>query len=717
MARIQARSAESIEKGLKPGWCLHWHHQVYRVLAVDPINPFIIHVENCATSEPSMLRMEDLLLADGGREGPPLFAPTLERLQKEIESLKPPPDLAPTSGIPQALLEKADRIIYVVETVERMVAERESRATLRGEKLQHTTALGWACSMLDDPVRLTAYYKYRRCYRQHNGDRVSIAVSLRRATYKKMKMDKAQLHFIDTLILRYYARSRPTTPLTLYRVAESVIKRTNSFWVDPDKCGKLIPENLVEELLDHRLPIKAILDNAEKRRLLTHIELPSRAWFYQYLHWFEAQPEHGKAVVIARHGKEAWEREHMVFDTFVHRAAQPLQYVFADHYLLDVFIVDEATRSRIDRLWLTVLIDAYSRCILGMALLYETPCIESIQNALLHAIWPKKSHAELGIVGDWACYGIPQQLYLDNAWAHHSHSLEDLARAVSHGGKYDTIDLVFRPPYKGRYGALIERFFGNLSGQIKQSLPGAILSSDPKHVRDAAKQACLLYDDIYRFVQQMIVDYQNSPHSELEGMTPHEKWCEGMRSGINLVPPLTDRVRRLFLRKSPETRVITRKGISVFGLHYWSPDLSGAEHVDKNGKRIEYSFRYDPSDISTITLYRGEIWIGDLRAKELRLADGSLKHISLWEREMAKDLAQDFSTGRRDWLAYVNEIDELSKRRTGEKKKAHQKLKRPVQGSSSSVDVQAMEKATSGGSKTDSEYTRLLANFLKMDSN
>lgn len=104
MARIQARSAESIEKGLKPGWCLHWHHQVYRVLAVDPINPFIIHVENCATSEPSMLRMEDLLLADGGREGAPLFAPTLERLQKEIESLKPPPDLAPTSGIPQVLL-------------------------------------------------------------------------------------------------------------------------------------------------------------------------------------------------------------------------------------------------------------------------------------------------------------------------------------------------------------------------------------------------------------------------------------------------------------------------------------------------------------------------------------------------------------------------------------------------------------------------------------
>ena len=89
----------------------------------------------------------------------------------------------------------------------------------------------------------------------------------------------------------------------------------------------------------------------------------------------------------------------------------PLQYVFADHYLLDVFIVDEATRSKISRLWLTVLIDAYSRCILGMALLEENPCIESIQSALLHAIWPKSSHTNLGIKGEWACYGIPRNSF------------------------------------------------------------------------------------------------------------------------------------------------------------------------------------------------------------------------------------------------------------------------------------------------------------------
>ena len=82
-----------------------------------------------------------------------------------------------------------------------------------------------------------------------------------------------------------------------------------------------------------------------------------------------------------------------------------------------------------------VLIDAYSRSVLGFALLYEDPCIESIQQALQHAIWPKSGLRELGIEGEWPCYGIPLQLSLDNAWCHHSHSLEDLAREISMNGR------------------------------------------------------------------------------------------------------------------------------------------------------------------------------------------------------------------------------------------------------------------------------------------
>ena len=58
-------------------------------------------------------------------------------------------------------------------------------------------------------------------------------------------------------------------------------------------------------------------------------------------------------------------------------------------------------------------------------------------------------------------------IVLDNAWCHHSHSLEDLAKEISMGGRYNSIDLVFRKPYRARYGALIERFNGTLSARYQ----------------------------------------------------------------------------------------------------------------------------------------------------------------------------------------------------------------------------------------------------------
>ena len=82
---------------------------------------------------------------------------------------------------------------------------------------------------------------------------------------------------------------------------------------------------------------------------------------------------------------------------------------------------------------------------------------------MAHSVWPKELPPDLGVAGDWVCFGIPQMLFLDNAWAHQSHSLVNLARLISQGGRYTDITLVWRPPYKGRYGALIERYFRNLS--------------------------------------------------------------------------------------------------------------------------------------------------------------------------------------------------------------------------------------------------------------
>ncbi len=706
---------------MQPGHFLHWQGQQYRLLPGDGTDPLTLQVENVTTAEQQTIRMEELLFCSGDDEAEPVFAPTLAGLQHELEHRAQNPASMPIhpDGLPANLLEKADTIVTVVETVERLVAAEEGRARLHpdGGKFKRTSAIERACTKLNEPVKAVTYYKYRRLYRQTGGNQNQIAAALRRSTFNQTRLGRAQLHFIDTHIMRFYARSgrfRPR-PSTVYEIAKATLKRTNGLWVDPERCVGQMPENLVEELLNPKLPFSAISDNLEKARLLKDTRLPSRSWFYQYLRWFEHQPEHGKTVITARYGQEVWEREQMVFDNFVNRATMPLQYVFADHWLVDVFTVDEATRSQLDRLWLTLLIDAYSRSVLGLALLYEAPCIESIQSALRHAIWPKTSPPEVEIKAEWVCYGIPQQLFLDNAWAHHSHSLENLARVIGQNGRYNSIDLIFRPPYKGRYGGLIERRFGNFSGQMKERLPGAIRSNDPKVLRRrAAKEACLLYQDLYRIIYEMIVTYQYTSHRELEGLTPHQKWLEGMQLGLPMVPPLTPAIERLFWRMSPETRAINHEGISAFGLHYWSPDLAGIQRVSQDGRSVPYNFSYEPADISHLALFRDGHWVTDVLAKELRLADDSTLSVSLWERKIARILARRDGQSCRDWLSYLYNIDEMTQRRLTEKKRARRSQANQTATAKQKVNFQTIETVLEQSYLNGSQqnYTELLTDFV-----
>jgi hypothetical protein len=691
---MRARSMETL---LRPGWYCRWRKQSYRILVFD-LDTLSVQMERLADSEMVTFRLDDLLTVDH----PPVFAPTLPAMDVQFVQDRSP---VIADNLPESWLAQADRIITVVETVEALVTEEAGRAQGWGAPFRRTAAIQRAVSQLAHPVALSTFYKYRQRYDRCHGSRTQLAAELRRSTFNQTKMDKAQLHFVDTLVLRYYARQRPLRPATLYRLARSVLERTDNHWINPAVCGQEAPENLVEELLDHRIPMPVILDNPEKRVLLTRITLPSQGWFYPYLRWFEAQPNQGRAVVTARYGEERWDRQYRVFDTFVTQATLPLQYVFADHWLLDVFTVDEATRRECNRLWLTALIDAYSRCVLGIALLYEAPGILSIQQALQHAIWPKTSHRGLDVAGEWVCFGIPQQLSLDNAWAHHSHSLEDLARHISQGGRYSSIDLVFRPPYLGRYGALIERFFGNLSAQVKEHLPGAIQSSQPKHQRQAAQQACLLYGDLNRFLHQLILTYQHPPHSELGGMTPHERWLEGMQSGVPLVPPATPGTIRLFWRMHPDTRVMTRKGISAFGMHYWSVQWGGVERMGRDGRPIQYRLRYDPTDISRIALFREGQWIGDGEAKELRQPDGSVRSLSLAERQLGKQVARAAGVPPVNWLSFVQELDRLGEQRLREKRQAQGERQRS--GAVTTSRLVAHEVSTDGA-----DYTDLLAQFV-----
>ncbi len=395
---------------IQPGHYIFWQQRTYQVITPDPDNALLLHAQSLEDAPGTTLSLLDLLATPRTSPSAPLFAPTQTALHQQIEEQYGYAPGTTTHDLPDSYVIKAHIITSVVETVRSLVSGDERRAKARGEPLSHEQAIRRALLTINKTtirmeVRgtsqeiklhagLTSYYKYERLYETYQGDEAQIAASFRRSTFRLPHMKPAQFHFIDTCLLLYYGHTRVTKE-RVYKLAEDILKRTKGYWIDPDRCGASIPENLVTELLDLKIPMQAVLDNPEKKPLLTQIEMPSTGWFSGYTRYIEAQPDQGEQIMTERLGKGMWEQFHLVFDTFVHRAQFPLQYVFADHWLLDAWIIDEETRTKPSRLWLTLLIDAYSRSILGMALLYEDPCIESIQQALKHAIWKKTRVANL----------------------------------------------------------------------------------------------------------------------------------------------------------------------------------------------------------------------------------------------------------------------------------------------------------------------------------
>ena len=87
-------------------------------------------------------------------------------------------------------------------------------------------------------------------------------------------------------------------------------------------------------------------------------------------------------------------------------ADYPLAVAQIDHTAMDVIVVDEEHRQPIQRPSLTVVIDVYSRMVLGFAIYLEKPSAFTAGLAIAHAVLPKEDWlAGVGVHADWPCWG------------------------------------------------------------------------------------------------------------------------------------------------------------------------------------------------------------------------------------------------------------------------------------------------------------------------
>ncbi|RTS42678.1 transposase [Pseudomonas aeruginosa] len=300
----------------------------------------------------------------------------------------------------------------------------------------------------------------------------------------------------------------------------------------------------------------------------------------------------------------------------------PLEQVQIDHTVIDLIVVDERDRQPIGRPYLTLAIDVFTRCVLGLVVTLEAPSAVSVGLCLAHAACDKRPWLEgLNVEMDWPMSGKPRLLYLDNA-------AEFKSEALRRGCEQHGIRLDYRPPGQPHYGGIVERIIGTAMQMIHDELPGTTFSNPGQRGEyDSEKMATLTLRELERWLALAVGTYHGSVHNGLL-QPPAARWAEAVeRVGV---PAVVTRPTAFLDDFLPVIRrTLTRTGFVIDHIHYYADALK--PWIARRERLPAFLIRRDPRDIS-------RIWVLEPEGQHyLEIHYRTLSHpaVTLWEQRQA----------------------------------------------------------------------------------
>ncbi len=339
----------------------------------------------------------------------------------------------------------------------------------------------------------------------------------------------------------------------------------------------------------------------------------------------------GEKKVKHRLGNEVARNLYQPLKSKYSEAQNPLHIVQIDHTILDIILVDEINRKPMQRPWITVAFDVFSRMVVGIYISFDPPGALGTGMCLANAILSKDLLLEKhGIQGEWPCWGIMKTIHADNAKEFRGNSLKRVAEEYG-------INLEWREVRRPNWGGHIERYLGTLLKEI-QSLPGTTFSN-PKERKyyDSAGQSALTLKELEKWVITYIVNvYHKRFHAGIK-TSPIAKFTEGIfgsaeQHGIGIPKKLLD-FRKVKLDFLPFfERSVQDYGVLVDHIHYYDdklrPYINTLEvNTSRSKQRRKFIFKRDPRDISVIYFYDPEL----KQYFDIPYRDASHPPITIWE--------------------------------------------------------------------------------------
>lgn len=335
---------------------------------------------------------------------------------------------------------------------------------------------------------------------------------------------------------------------------------------------------------------------AKNRQLLPsdQLTIPSKRTLYRMLEKFDRYD-----LEVLKHGEKAADKKLRSIKSGV-TTSRILERVEVDHTPLDLFLIDEVTHLPLGRPTLTVLIDHYSRMLLGFHLSFGTPSASAVIGALRHAILPKTPYKELfsqtRTKNSWPCYGRPDVLVVDNGLEFHGADLENIALDLG-------IEIRYCPKHAPRFKGVVERFLKTVNYSFVSQIPGASFAR--WHMRgdySPEKHALITLAEFNQIFEKWVVDiYAQDVHRGI-GATPWNKWHEGLRFRE---PELPNDINALKSRIGKVSeRSLRNDGINVNGIRY--NDQSLLPIIRRYGEGVKVRVLFDPENLGEIHVWGPE---------------------------------------------------------------------------------------------------------------
>ena len=271
---------------------------------------------------------------------------------------------------------------------------------------------------------------------------------------------------------------------------------------------------------------------------------------------------------------------------------RPFEIAHIDHTELDVETRSLATDHSLGRPWTTLLVDAFSRRILGLYLTFDPPSYRSCMMVLRDCV---RRHGRL-----------PQMVVVDGGAEFKSTYFETLL------ARY-TCTKKTRPAAKPRFGSVCERLFGTVSSQFLYNLRGNTQMT--RNVRQVTKSVdprgmatWSLSELNERLEEYLFQVYDRMEHPAL-GQTPREAFDMGLeRSGFR--PERRIRYDQDFVMCTMPTtakgtaKISPGRGVKINHVYYWSDTLRDPEFEQR-----QLAVRYDPFDAGTAYAFCRNQWV------------------------------------------------------------------------------------------------------------